>query len=249
MKKKTCLLLPVTLLFCALMLFFTFFTFAWFSDAHGFEWGFEIPVGYSSGPLSTLADVFWMLSPFCLIISAVWGDFEKGEKRLSLLASTLPLTLYALLRLLLLAFGQESHGTILITLGCVILLGLAGFVGAFYPEARRIGAWIALSYVALECLLLVLSVFLETKLSFFYFFQWIPLGHTSRFSYSFIAISSFLYYLTYGLALFLRFLPHRETKTPPSPPTPEEKTEEDNENEEDEEDLSSLTLEDLGISR
>ncbi len=237
----------LSLIPCTGMLFFTFFTWAWFSDANGIKFGFEIPIGTSFSTLSTLSDILWMIAPFLLFLSALWGAFETNARSFSLILSGAPLALYALLRVLLLLDGKESHGTLFIPLGACFLFGIFAVFSVFIPEARKTGALLALCYMGLEILLLILSMILKEKYSFFYFSQLIPLGHSSYFRYSFFTISTFFYYLFYALGLSLRFFSAIKRDAPPKREAPPKET--DDSSEEEEEDLSSITLEDLGISR
>lgn len=243
-------LLFLSALFAAGMLFFTFFTLAWHSDAKGFEMGWEIPVGVNSGMLSTLCDCIWMAAPFFLLIgSFFFGSDHGGMRKAGILLSCLPLTLYALLRVPSF-FEEKVHGTLLLTMLGIFLIGIFSAVAAFLPDAERIAPVMIFSYLGIELLLLVLSAIFQEKYSFFYFSQLLPMGHTSYFRYTFFAISPFLYYLFYALSLGLRMIPlHEGTSSdgedcpPPSPPESEE------EEEEEETDYSTLTLEDLGIQR
>ncbi len=224
------------------MLFFTFFTLAWHSDAKGFQWGWEIPVGVNSGLISTVADCVWMASPFFLLIASFF--FTEKTRRVGILLSCLPLTLYALLRVP--SFLEEkTHGTLIVTMLGILIIGVFSAFAAFLPDAEKIAPLMIFSYLGIELLLLILSALFQEKYSFFYFSQLLPMGHTSYFRYSFFAISPFLYYFFYALALGLRMIPVKEGPTPPEKTeTPPDKTED-----EEEEDYSSLTLEDLGIQR
>ncbi len=241
----------LSLLFSLGMLLFTFVTLAWFSDSQGFQIGFEIPVGVESGLLSTVCDAFWMAAPFFMLFSLFLISLSgKGEKT-GLFLSALPLFLYAILRILSFLGGKESHPILFFTLFSLILTFAFTAVAAFVPEVRRSAAWIAFSYGGAETLLLIFSILFQEKFSLFYFSQLIPLGHTSYIRYSFFTISTYLYYLFYSLSLGIRLLPVKELlkKDPVAEENPlqEEKTEETEEI--DEEDLSSLSLEDFGISK
>ena len=229
---------------CAMgMLIFTFFTLAWHSDAKGFEAGFEIPVGVNSGILSTVADCVWMAAPFFLLLATMF--FSEKTRRIGILLSCLPMTLYAILRIPSF-FEEKVHGTLFVTMLGILLIGVFSAFAAFLPDAEKIAPIMIFSYLGIELLLLVLSALFQEKYSFFYFSQLLPMGHASYFRYSFFAISPFLYYTFYALSLGLRMIPvkegnERETSKPETVPSEEEK--------EEEEDYSSLTLEDLGIQR
>lgn len=238
---------------CAVgMLFFTFFTLAWHSDAKGIEYGWEIPVGVNNGLLSTVADCVWMIAPF-LLLAASPLFLKKKTRRLGILLSCLPMTLYAILRVP--SFLEEkTHGTLFVTMLGILLIGVFSAFAAFLPDAKKIAPVMIFSYLGIELLLLFLSALLQEKYSFFYFSQLLPMGHSSYFRYSFFAISPFSYYFFYALSLGLRMLPVRkiETRKEPAPVIdPVQSTEENgnSEDEEDEEDYSSLSLEDLGIQR
>ena len=238
---------------CAMgMLFFTFFTLAWHSDAKGFEAGFEIPVGVNSGALSTVADCVWMVAPFLLLLASPF--FTKKRRRIGILLSCLPMTLYAMLRIPSF-FEEKTHGTLFVTMLGILIIGVFSAFAAFLPDAEKIAPVMIFSYFGIELLLLILSALFQEKYSFFYFSQLLPMGHTSYFRYSFFAISPFLYYSFYTLSLGLRMIPIREEaeedkNASESAVLQEEKEEtEKEETEEEEEDYSSLTLEDLGIQR
>lgn len=235
---------------CAMgMLFFTFFTLAWHSDAKGFEVGWEIPVGVNSGVLSTVADCVWMAAPFLLLLASLF--FTKKTRPIGILFSCLPMTLYAILRIPSF-FEEKTHGTLFVTMLGMLLIGVFSAFAAFLPDAEKIAPVMIFSYLGIELLLLILSALFQEKYSFFYFSQLLPMGHSSYFRYSFFAISPFLYYVFYTLSLGLRMIPlgeesakekeGPETKAETKEPDPDESKEED-------EDYSSLTLEDLGIQR
>lgn len=239
---------------CAMgMLFFTFFTLAWHSDAKGFEWGWEIPIGVNSGLLSTVADVVWTLAPFFLVLASFFFSSGARARRLGILFSCLPMTLYAVLRIP--SFLEEkTHGTLFVTILGILLIGVFSAFAAFIPDAEKIAPIMIFSYLGIEILLLLLSALFQEKYSFFYFSQLLPMGHTSYFRYSFFAISPFFYYFFYALSLCLRMIPFKESAPSAKVSEPEqessaesEKTDEDED--EDDEDYSSLTLEDLGIQR
>ena len=233
------------------MLFFTFFTLAWHSDAKGFEWGWEIPVGVNSGTLSTVADCVWMAAPFLLLLASFF--FRPGTRRIGILLSCLPMTLYALLRVP--SFLEEkTHATLFVTMLGILIIGVFSAFAAFLEDAKKLAPLMIFSYMGIELLLLLLSALFQEKYSFFYFSQLLPMGHTSYFRYSFFAISPFLYYFFYTLSLGLRMIPvHESTPSAEEPLTPDapsaDKSEEDDEEDDDEEDYSSLSLEDLGIQR
>ena len=230
---------------CAVgMLFFTFFTLAWHSDAKGFETGFEIPVGVNSGVLSTVADCVWMAAPFFLLLASLF--FTEKTRRIGILLSCLPMTLYAILRIPSF-FEEKTHGTLFVTMLGILLIGVFSAFAAFLPDAEKIAPVMIFSYLGIELLLLVLSALFQEKYSFFYFSQLLPMGHASYFRYSFFAISPFLYYVFYALSLGLRMIPVKEgtvRETSKTETVPEEEKEDEGE-----EDYSSLTLEDLGIQR
>ena len=237
---------------CAMgMLFFTFFTLAWHSDAKGFEAGFEIPVGVNSGALSTVADCVWMAAPFLLLLASPF--FTKKRGRIGILLSCLPMTLYAMLRIPSF-FEEKTHGTLFVTMLGILIIGVFSAFAAFLPDAEKIAPVMIFSYFGIELLLLILSALFQEKYSFFYFSQLLPMGHTSYFRYSFFAISPFLYYSFYTLSLELRMIPIREEAEEDKNASVETamqevKEETEKEETEEEEDYSSLTLEDLGIQR
>lgn len=233
-----------SLVFSLGMLLFTFVTFAWFSDASGFQLGFEIPVGTESGLLSTLTDCVWMGSAF--LFTAGLFLLPVSEK-IGLCLSSLPLFLYAILRILTYLGGKESHPILFFTLFSLILIGSFSVVSAFVPQVRKSAAMIAFSYGAAETLLLIFSMIFQEKYSLFYFSQLIPMGHTSYLRYSFFTISTYLYYLFYALGLGIRLLPDLK-KEAAEKEEPEEKILPETE-EIDDEELLSLSLEDLGISK
>ena len=240
---------------CALgMLFFTFFTLAWHSDAKGFECGWEIPVGVNNGLLSTVADCVWMAAPFFLVFASLFFFRGNGARRAGILLSCLPMTLYAVLRIP--SFLEEkTHGTLFVTILGILLIGVFSAFAAFLPDGENIAPVMIFSYLGIELLLLILSALFQEKYSFFYFSQLLPMGRTSYFRYSFFAISPFLYYTLYALSLGLRMIPvkdapGREAKNDTAKPAiPDPVSAEEDETEQEEEDLSSLTLEDLGIQR
>ena len=235
--------------FCAAgMLFFTFFTLAWHSDAKGFEAGWEIPVGVNSGILSTIADCVWVASPFCLLLASLF--LTKKTKRVGILLSCMPMTLYAVLRIPSF-FEENTHGTLFVTMLGILLIGLFSAFAAFLPDAEKIAPVMIFSYLGIELFLLILSALFQEKYSFFYFSQLLPMGHTSYFRYSFFAISPFLYYVFYALSLGLRMipLPAEDEKDYDKIDTNKENKEQNPDEEDEEEDYSSLTLEDLGIQR
>ena len=237
---------------CAMgMLFFTFFTLAWHSDAKGFEAGFEIPIGVNSGALSTVADCVWTAAPFLLLLASPF--FTKKRGRMGILLSCLPMTLYAMLRIPSF-FEEKTHGTLFVTMLGILIIGVFSAFAAFLPDAEKIAPVMIFSYFGIELLLLILSALFQEKYSFFYFSQLLPMGHTSYFRYSFFAISPFLYYSFYTLSLGLRMIPIREEAGKEQNESvetamQEEKEETEKEETEEEEDYSSLTLEDLGIQR
>ena len=253
MKPLRRFLLPLSTLCAVGMLFFTFFTLAWHSDAKGIEWGWEIPVGVNSGLLSTVADCVWMAAHFCLLLASVF--FGARKRRIGILLSCLPMTLYALLRIP--SFLEEkTHGTLFVTMLGILLIGVFSAFAAFLPDAEKIAPIMIFSYLGIEILLLILSALFQEKYSFFYFSQLLPMGHTSYFRYSFFAISPFLFYFFYALSLGLRMIPISEEThldgidTKPTERAPKtEGCKEENDEEEEEEDYSGLSLEDFGIQR
>lgn len=239
-------LLSLSAICSAGMLFFTFFTFAWHSDAKGFEWGWEIPVGVNSGVIGTVADCVWMAAPFFLLVATLF--FKEKTRRIGILLSCLPLTLYALLRVP--SFLEEKvHGTLIVTMLGIMIIGIFSAFAAFLPDAEKIAPIMVFSYLGIEVLLLLLSALFQEKYSFFYFSQLLPMGHTSYFRYSFFAISPFLYYFFYALALGLRLIPLKEEPLPPAKQELPSQRKEEEKDENEDEDYSSLTLEDLGIQR
>lgn len=255
MKSPRTILLSLSAFFSAGMLFFTFFTLAWHSDAKGFEWGWEIPVGFNKGLLSTVADFIWTLAPFFLLFASLFFLGGAKKRQIGILLSCLPMTLYAILRIP--SFLEEkTHGTLLVTIIGILLIGVFSVFSVFIPEAKRIAPIMVFSYLGIEFLLLLLSALLQEKYSFFYFSQLLPMGHSSYFRYSFFVISPFLYYTFYALSLGLRLIPVKERipsdfleQAAAKDVTPSEEKPPEEEDDEDEEDYSSLTLEDLGIQR
>ncbi len=240
-----CCILSLTL--AVLMLFFTFFAWGWFSDGRGIQAYFEIPVSTEKGPLATAADLFWMASPFCLLISLVLSIFVEPKKRLSTplsLLATLPLGLYAVLELVRIAGGEKVHGTVVITHIFLLLICTLSVFAAASPAFLRFAAQLCLIHAGLETLLLILSFVLDQKLSQFYFSQLLPIGTLSTFHYRFFVISVFLFYLFYSLSLALRMMageaPEKKKETPEEIEEPKI---------EEELDFSSLSLEDLGIEK
>ena len=176
-------------------------------------------------------------------------------KKAGILLSCLPLTLYALLRVPSF-FEEKVHGTLLITMLGIFLIGVFSAFAAFLPDAEKIAPIMIFSYLGIELLLLLLSAIFQEKFSFFYFSQLLPMGHSSYFRYSFFVISPFLYYTFYALSLGLRLIPLKERipsysleQAAAKNSTPSEEKAPEEEEDEDEEDYSSLTLEDLGIQR
>lgn len=254
MKSLRSILLSLSAFFSAGMLFFTFFTLAWHSDAKGFEWGWEIPIGTNSGLLSTVADVVWTAAPFFLLFASLFFLGGAKKRRIGILFSCLPMTLYAILRIP--SFLEEkTHGTLMVTIIGILLVGVFAAFSVFVPEAEKIAPVMVFSYLGIELLLLLLSALLQEKYSFFYFSQLLPMGHSSYFRYSFFVISPFLYYTFYALSLGLRLIPLKERipsyslEQAAKDSTPSEEKAPEEEEDEDEEDYSSLTLEDLGIQR
>jgi len=265
MKKRISLSALSALLASAVMLFFTFFAWGWFSDVNGVQFYFEIPVGFQNGHFSTAADIVWTAAPLLCLAAQIAGLFvsEKGEKILLPLCS-FPLALYAVLQFLLYASGKEGHFTVLISLFFFLLLGALTTLAAFLPHIRRPVAKFSLLYGLLEAFFFILSVLTQTKLSQFYFSQTIALGHLSSFRYSFILFSVFFYHFFYALSLASRLFcaekKAQKTKeeiapleTPPSCDTPPSEEEEEaqgpelSESEVSSEEITRLTLEDLGI--
>ena len=247
MKKSKKDPLSLLALFSALgMLLFTFCTLAWYSDK-GIQIGFEIPVSTERGFFMTLADCLWMASPFILLISLSLCRKEEGRKA-ALILAPLPLSLYALTRFLAFPHGVKSHWTLFITLFFILLLSAFTLLSAFESTIRPLTAKLSFTYMGIETLLLILSFLFKEKYSFFYFSQLLPMGHYSHFRYSFFSVSIYLFYLLFALTLALMLLMKEEKETeeedPSDPPSPPEVEEEENE-----EDLSSLSLEDLGITR
>ena len=233
----------------ALMLFFTFFAWGWFSDARGVEAYFEIPVSTDKGPLATTADLLWMASPFFLLIALFFSLFPKKRKSLSLslsLFATLPLGLYSILELISIMDGEKVHGSVVTTLVFLLLFAVFCPTAAKNPSLQTLTAQLFLIHAALETALLFLSFLLEQKLSQFYFSQLLPIGTLSTFHYRFFIISVFLFYLFFSLSLGLRPLagepPEKKEKTP-------QREEEEPAVEEENLDFSSISLEDLGIEK
>jgi hypothetical protein len=248
-------------LVCALgMLCFTFVTLAWFSD-RGLVIGFEIPVGTKSGVIGTLADLFWMVAPFCLLAAVFLGAIGQKGKKIAPALAALPLFGYAFFEMAPLAlFGADNVlFSQIFTQGFLLLLGAFAFVSVFVPESRSITAFLALAHLFLQIFLALLSFLFGEKYSWFYFSQLIPFGRYDSFRYTFFVISVFLYYLCYSLALALLLLPQKECISAgiASPNTEKalesaEKSalsEEEQASEEESTDLSSLSLEDFGIER
>lgn len=258
MKKENKLFFALSLAFAVGMLLFTFVTFAWFSD-NGLEMGFEIPLRREKGFLIALSDALSLAAPFCLLLALSLTPYKKGGKEAALLLAPITPMLYALSRTVAFFFEGENktHLTIFIPLFFILLLGTFALAGAFASDVRRVGASLCFFYVLIEILLPVLSFVLKAKFSFYYFYQILPFGKYDHFHYSFFVISVFLYHIFYALSLgFLMLYADRaeneiiEEKEDLSPiPLAEKNENKPEEEEEEEEDYSSLSLEDLGISK
>lgn len=248
MKNRRRISLYLSLIFAAGMLLFTFYNVVWHSDAKGFETGFGNPIGYNSGTRSTVADCVWTAAPFLLLYSTFLFFLGKTERRIGIFLSALPMTLYGILRFPDL-LDEKMHFTLAVTMLGMIVIGAFSIAAAFMPEAERMAPVVIFSYLGLEILLLVFSVFYGEKYSFFIFAEDLLIGRTSVFHYTFIVISVFLYYACYALSLGLRMLPPKmasATENLPDKPEDGDKTDDDDDGDED---YSSLTLEDLGIQR
>ena len=246
MKKTGKAVFSMSLFFSLGMLLFTFCTLAWYSDSKGFQWGFEFPFGLEGSFFKMGADVFWLIAPFCLILSLVcFRKPGKGE-RAGVLLSTLPLSLYAVFRALSYLAGEKSHWILFFTLFSLILCGAFAAVSAFDPSLRKTASYLFFSYGAAETLLLIFSALFHEKYSLFYFYQLLPMGYSSHIAYSFVVISVYLYYLFYALAAGFRLLyPARREQNRSDPPPPEEIAKQ----EEPEPEEIPLSLEDFGIQR
>ncbi|MBE6711912.1 MAG: hypothetical protein E7580_00165 [Ruminococcaceae bacterium] len=256
MKKLQRTLLVLSIFFAAAMLFFTFFNFAWHSDAKGFQYGWGSPIGFQKGTLSTVADCVWTAAPFLLLLSSVFFFFGEGAKRIGTVFSCLPLSVYALLRFPDL-MKEDVHHTLAFTVLGILFVGVFTMVFAFMPETKKIAPAVAFTYIGLEILFLILSFSFQEKYSYFYFqVNTLIFDRTMIFRYRFFVISTFFYYIFYALSLGLRMicLPEKAAKETdasaiqPEPVKAEEENKSDPE-ENEEEDYSSLTLEDLGIQR
>ncbi len=236
----------LSLFLALMMLFFTFFAWGWFSDGRGMDAYFEIPVSTEQGTLSLLADLCWMAAPFCLILALAVSLFSSPQGLSFAIPAALPLFLYGALEILVIAGGKKVHGTVLITLIFLLLMGAMVILSAKNPLFSRLAAQLCLGHALIEGTLLILSFALDEKLSQFYFTQLLPLGTLSSFRYRFFVISVFLYYLSYSLALWLR-LSAGEKPQKKIPPTP--LSEDGPEIDDEETEGISLSLEDLGIER
>lgn len=231
------------------MLFFTFFAWGWFSDARGFDAYFEIPIGTEHGTLSTIADALWMATPFVLLISSLF-ILSANKIQFAKILAPIPLSLYALLQIVLFLDEKEGHFSVLITLFFVLLTSALTFFSARIPELGRFAGQCALFHLLCEIVLLICSLVFEEKYSQFYFSQLLPMGHYSGFRYSFFLISVFLYYLSHSL--FLVCLNFCKTSNKDMPKKPEEKEQEASEPAQDpsqEEGDIPLTLADFGIEK
>lgn len=245
MKKTGKAVFTLSLLFSLGMLFFTFCTLAWHSDLKGFQWGFEIPLTLGGSFFKTCADALWLMAPFCLILSLVWFRKPGRRDRAGVLLSALPLSLYAVFRALSYLAGEKSHWILFFTLFCLVFCGAFTALSAFDPSLRKTASFLFFSYGAAETLLLVFSALFHEKYSLFYFYQLLPLGHTSHIAYSFVVISVYLYYLFYALAAGFRLLsPTKREEKRQDPPVPE-----DEEKKEEETQEIPLSLEDFGLQR
>lgn len=249
MKNRRRISLFLSLFFAAGMLLFTFYTVAWHSDAKGLETGWQNPIGYNSGTRSTVADCIWTAAPFLLLCSTFLFFLGKTERRIGIFLSALPMTLYGILRFPDL-LDEKMHFTLAVTMLGMVIIGAFSIAAAFMPEAERIAPVVIFSYLGLEVLLLIFSVFYGEKYSFFIFAEDLLIGRTSVFHYTFVVISIFLYYACYALSLGLRMLPPRMASVAElaKADKPEESGKTDD-GDDDDEDYSSLTLEDLGIQR
>jgi len=242
------------LFFAIGMLFFTFFTLAWFSDK-GLQAGFEIPIGKGKGPLSTAADMVWMAAPFCAVIAIFLSLFFRSRftMRLATVLFVACPFLYTLLQGVLFLQGKDLHFTVLITLFFLLATAILAVFASFSSDIQRIAPGLVLCHPAIEISLLALSFLFREKYSQFYFGQEIYMGHHASFFYSYLVLSVLFYYLFYSLSLssFLASSssPARyagEENAPKEPPKPEP----DQESSESEEDsLAGLSLEDFGIER
>ncbi len=229
------------------MLIFTFLTMGWFSD-RGVVVGFEFPLGTKDGALSTLSDLFWMLSPFLLLIAILLSEYSKSAKRLAPILAGVPLFCYAFLESLFLFSEENISFPQIFTLVFLLLLGAFSFVSSFVPEGKSITAFLAMAHILLQIFLLILSFLFGQKYSWFYFSETIYFGRYDAFRYSFVVISVLFYYLFYSLSLFFFFLPSKKAAIPPEEKKILSTLPEENQ-EEEEADLSSLSLEDFGIEK
>ena len=246
--KRYTLFTVLSLLASAAMLFFTFFAWGWFSDI-GMRFYFEIPVSTQKGFFTAFSDTVWMAVPFFSVIASALYLARPG-KALQLLGTalgSLPFALYALLQFFAVLGEETVHTSVLISHFFILLCAFFAMASFFLREIRPFALHFYAGYGLLEILLLILSALLDQKLSPYYFYQVIPIGH-SGFHYRFFTISVFLYQIFYLLSLILRSL--AGPVPPPSDP-PEKNVEEEPsaEDEEEESDLSSLTLQDFGIEK
>jgi len=253
MKRKTFGIL--SLIASGGMLLFTFVTLAWRSDL-GFQWGLEIPVGTEKGILSTVADFFWMASPFlAFIASALLLLFPRGNPRPPLILMGIAALSYPFLQMLLAIEGKELHASLWLSLILQFLLGLLALGAAYLPEIRRAAASLTLFDLSLEIALVLLSFLFHQKLSQFYFGEKIWISRLDYIFFSYLVISILLYHLFFlsALVLHLRAAAKEELSSenidsdPPEPPAsePREETEEDREDAV----SSSISLQDLGLER
>ncbi len=246
----------------ACFLFSTLFTFvnlALFSD-RGLVFDLSLSIGFTDGILGTLADLCWTAAPPMALFATLLGLGGGGGAmtRLSLTVSTVPMALCAILELLIL-FDAPFHFTPLVTYAMLFFVSCLALASAYVPSRARLIAGLVLLYPLAEIALLILSMALKAKCSYFYFAEQLPMGHGSSFFFFFWNISGFLGAILFAVGLSLRVFAvgkERESSPPPPPQSdsaePDEDGDDKNGDDEDDEAFSTqetLSLEDFGIER
>ena len=200
MKTKT-VYAGMALVFAMLMLFFTFFTWGWFSDDRGFQTGFEVPVGTKYGAFGAFADVLFLIAPALVGIASLLS-FRIASPSITLPMACVPLALYAGAQFVLALAGKKTLPLPLIgTLLALLVLGiLTVFVSTGKIRAETL-SWFWLWYAGLELFLALFSILAKQRVSAFYFAQLLPFG-SGTLSYSYFVLSVFFYHLAYPLAVF-----------------------------------------------
>ena len=151
MKKSFALFVSLSLFFCLIMLFFTFFNWGWFSDK-GMVTGFEIPLSDRENPLQTLADLVWISAPFTLLMALLLSLVfpEKEFSPVLRVLATFPLLAFSVLKFLLFAEENKFHFSVAITLLFLMGIALLTFTSAFADSLRPFAVQFSLIHVAVE---------------------------------------------------------------------------------------------------